>query len=262
MATLVLKSQNTIRNPKYGKMPDLDSGLRFALDARDLQLQNGATVNRWVASAGLGSSTEKTFNAKMPNHQYPTYSSESRPSVKFNGSQQLINSNQDYYVQSATYIVVAKINNLRPTQNGIARIFCGDISDSTTGQNSNRSPDQWQLVAPFDDGIVMMTGRETLGSPTAIGSTIPFSNNWFVGVFVFDGDNSKLLTTHNSNIIRQSSLTRSYQDRVGLGINIASSDATTSGFDGEISFLSQYSRAFSDTEMQAAIDFYKHDFNF
>lgn len=261
MPTLVLKSTATILNPRYGKLADLDTGLRFALDARELNLKNNSIVDRWVASRGVGSSAEKIFSQKNSNHNYPVFSTDIRPNVKFSGNEQLMNDNQDYFVNSASYVVVGKFNNVNPSKNGVARIFCGDVFDRTDGMNIGHSDDQWQHVAPFNNGIIMMTGNTTAGSPRANGETIPFTTDWFVGVFVFDGEDSKMLSSQNNAIIKQTMLKRSRQDRVGMGIALINNDITTSGFDGHISYLAQYERAFTDNEMRSAIEYLKTEFN-
>ncbi|WP_394260783.1 hypothetical protein [Moraxella boevrei] len=262
MSTLVLKSTSTIKNPRFGKLPDLDTGLRFALDARELNLSNGAEVSRWVASRGIGNHAEKVFSQKNSNHNYPVFDNTAgRNSVKFSGNEQLMNDNQDYFVGSASYIVVGKCNNLAPAKNGVARIFCGDIGDKTDGMNAGNTADQWQQVAPFNNGIIMMTGSTTQGTSRAMGDTLAFGTDWFVGVFVFDGENSKMLSSLSDMIVKQPKLVHSRQDRVGMGISLINNDVTTSGFDGYISYLAQYERALTDTEMKTAIEYFKSEFN-
>ena len=260
MSTLILKSALSIKNPRFGKLPDLDTGLRFALDARDLELSNGAEVSRWVANRGIGSNAEKTFSQKFRAHKYPIFdTSNGRKSVKFSGEHQIFNGNDDYFISPASYIVVGKINNLRPSANGVARLFCGDFYDKTTDNNAGYTNDQWQQIAPHEGGLVMMTGTATKGTERSAGSVIPFGTDWFVAVFVFDGVNSKMLSSLSTNINREQ-LTPSRQNKIGLGISFGVTDETQSGLNGNISYLAQYERALTDNEMRAAIDYFSREF--
>lgn len=262
MATLVLKSTSVIRNPRYGKLPDLDTGLRFALDARELRLGIAQEVSRWVASRGNGSTAEKTFSGKNAGMSYPYYTEDMGiPNVKFDKIHQLFNENNDsYFVGAATYVFVGKMNNLNPPTGGIARIFCGDTGDTTSGINSGRTSDQYQHVAPWSNGLMMATGGATTGTSGVMGQTIPMTTDYFVGVFVFNGQNSKMMSSQRAGITTVK-LSNSRQDRVGLGIGLQTTDHQNSGFEGYISYLAQYDRAFTDAEMQAAINYFKADFN-
>ena len=253
MGTLILRANRTIKNPKYGKLPDLDSNLRFLLDARELQLNPGSIVNRWAASRGEGEDYERNFTFKREGIDYPTYGLvDSKKAVIFNGNSQLGNENHDkYFASVSTYVVVAKTNN-QPAQS-MSRILTGDAADSG---NLN----YYHSIAHYGNQIEMITAHESVGNATQYKKSTSASPGWFVGVFVFDGSRSKMLTSDNDSIVYAPSLRSVGQDFIMLGSSPSYTSKSGSAFNGAISLVAQYERSFTEREMRAAIDFYRNEF--
>lgn len=254
MSTLILRANRTIKNPKYGKLPDLDSNLRFLLDARELQLNPGSIVNRWAASRGIGADYERNFTFKHGGIDYPTYSIvDGKKAVIFNGNSQLGNQNHDkYFASVSTYVVVAKANNHQA--HAMSRILTGDAADS-----GNLS--YYHSITHYGDQIEMITGHESAGNASQYRKSTSASPGWFVGVFVFDGSNSKMLTSDNDSIVYAPSLRSVGQDFIMLGSSPSYVSKSGSAFNGAISLVAQYERRFTEQEMRAAIDFYRNEFD-
>lgn len=257
MSTLIIKTGAPIKNPKFGNIAELDSSLRFALDARHLALQNGDTVRSWESHRGSGSKEERLFNRKNSNLSYPIFNNENGvQSVRFDGNAQLLNNNNNqHFVDQATYVVVAKLDTLTPT-GSYARLFTGDLNDKI-GESSFK---MWHGVT-IAGGSIYMTSGQTLGD-TKTGSGVnltPSVNEWFAAVFVFDGINSKAMLSNTESIV-ENKLTASKQDVIALGTSAENNTANSSGMLGNIRYIAQYDRAFDATEMIDTINSMKERF--
>lgn len=244
MSTLVIKARSTIANPKYGKLKGLTEGVRLLLDARTLSLAQGASVNSWVGS-GEGGASERTFSEKLGDWTYPKFDTVTRKSLRFDGTAILANNNlTDHLVTTSSYVIVAKAESLTSSavQN---RLFTGSAS---------AIPNQgYQAVYPKSGGLVMQAAGDT------IGKNIPINTSWFVGVFVFDGENSKFITSLDNLLVSNPRVTGE-QDRISIGGNLNKGTHENGGFVGNISLFAQYDRALSDDDMRAMLAFYKNEF--
>lgn len=245
MSTLVIQSRGIIANPKYGKVPDLTAGLRVLLDARTLSLTQDAPVSAWVGT-GIGTDKEKGFavsSTGMP----PKFDKLEKPSVKFDGTSLLANTNiSDSIIGAASYIVVAKITNSNIANDNENRIVSGTTADG------------YQSIQ-VENGKVKMTGGLTNTFNVDTG-TLPTS--WFVGIYVFDGVNSKSATSTAGNaIVKHTTAKASTQSRVALGGNINLGNLNGKGMQGNIALYAQYDKALSDTEITTLMNYYKNEFS-
>lgn len=255
MTTLVIKAEGVISNPQYGKVPDLDAGLRFALDARELNLVEDANVTSWVASKGKGLLSEKTFDNKFASYNYPKFKTlAGRPSVVFAGNEVLFNNNDDeHFVKPVTYVVVGQVNNLSPAQPYISRLFDGDRGADDKGISQYHG-------MTITSNSLRPSSHDDVTDATIYGDYLAVGNDPFVAVFVFDGANSKALVSTISGI-KKYPMGDSAQDRIYLGASsVKGSDSLMSALEGNISFFAQYERAMTDDDMQSALDYFVSDF--
>lgn len=246
MSTLVLKSHSVIANPKYGKLIDLNDGLRVLIDARKIDAVQGATVSSFTAT-GNGSPAELNFSEKRGDWIFPTFDKTAKKSLRFNGSALLANTTtQDAIVTSATYVVVCKIDTEGATGGNESRVFTGSVlTQPDTGYHS---------VLPRN-GKLYMVGS----SDVPYGESVPVNTDWFVGVFVFDGENSKFATSYSDGIVRNPRGI-SNQDKLAIGGNINKSANLNGGLKGNIALFAQYEKAMSDNEMVDIMRYYKEQF--
>lgn len=246
MSALILQTRSTIANPKYGKIIDLNDGLQFRLDARDLNLSQGDLVNNW-SGVGSGTIAERTFNTKLIGWNYPTYDAVSK-SVRFSGTNLLVNQLTGVVsLPRATYIVVCKLDDLNVADDKENRIFTGDFGTSAAPS--------YHSVYPKAGKLKMDTFDSTDGVKLNI------DNNWFVGVFVFDGTNSKMITSFDNTLV-SNPISAGTQEKISLGGNINRLNPSTSlGMKGNIALFAQYNKALSENEMRSAISYYRNEFS-
>lgn len=241
MSTLVLQSRGVITNPKYGKLVDINDGLRILLDARLLNLAQGATVSSWAGS-GSGVANETVFDSKIEAWDYPTMQTTDKKSVYFNGNAVLANSNtKTTYLTKTTYIVAAKINDPNATDEKQTRLFTGSLNDSFQG------------VYPAA-GRMVMSGA--LGNEVDIG-VMP--TGWFIGIYVFDGAASRVLLSNANDIKQISGIVDGSQTRLMIGGNINMTVPDGKGMKGNIALFAQYDKALSSTEMLAVMSYYRNE---
>lgn len=242
MSTLVIQSRGVIANPKYGKVPDLTAGLRVLLDARTLSLAQDAPVSAWVGT-GNGTAEERGFVVRgVP----PKFDELEKPSVKFDGTHLLANTNTSNIIGAASYVVVAKVTNSNIANDNENRIVTGTTTDG------------FQSIQ-VDNGKIRMVGGLTNSFGVDTG-TLPAS--WFVGIYVFDGANSKSATsTAGNTIIKHTTAKASTQSRVAIGGNINIVNLNGKGMQGNIALYAQYDKALSDTEITALMNYYKNEFS-
>lgn len=280
MSTFILRTDSVIKNPQYGKLPDLKSGLRFALDARDLQLTDGAIVDNWTSKIGEGASGEKTFDKKLGNFSYPVYRVEPEtgmPTVVFNKTSMIVNNNNDkYFSHKSTYLLVLKTRDYNPPISGVSRVFVGDTADNiasaTNSIPSNTSPSLEHTLMPYDGQYVTRMGIEFSpaqyeGEASYISSTGQSPINFTVIAITYDGLNSSFYHLENgvSTKITHMNWSKggwtSYQDRIALGASFVT-DHKNSAYDGSISYFAHYDRVLADAEIRSAIMSLSEVFNF
>lgn len=241
MSTLVLQSRSVIANPKYGKLLDLNDGLRILLDARLLSLAQGATVSSW-AGLGSGVANETVFDRKITAWEYPTMQTTDKKSVYFNGNAALANNNTaTTSLTKTTYIVAAKITDPNATTEKQGRLFTGTTDGGFQG------------VYPAA-GRMVMSGA--LGNEVDIG-VIP--TGWFIGIYVFDGAESKVLLSNANDIAQITGIVEGSQTRLMIGGNINITAPEGKGMKGNIALFAQYDKALSSTEMLAAMSYYRNE---
>lgn len=256
MSTLVLKASGVIGTPQYGKLPDLKSNLRFELDARDLKLTNGAEVTSWVSSKGDGLISERAFNNKFESYEYPKFKNTTIPTVEFNGNAILYNSNDDeVFVQTCTYLLVCRVDELNPLTTGNSRVFSGDISDRP-------EPNQYHFLRPEAGRMnLIVSKRNAEDTGNVYGTKFDVNDKFWVGVFVLNGANSKHVTSID-DVINRYSQAHGQQDQIFLGgSGTKPASSANDSFKGAISYFAQYGRAFSDDDMTAALSKLKSEFN-
>lgn len=248
MNTLVLKSRNVISNPAYGKITDLNDGLRVLLDARGLAQTQNQTVSAWVAT-GSGSALERTYDKLTGSWVAPTLDEGTFKSVRFDGNNMLrTDVNTARIVTKASYIIVFKVDEV-PTgeASGGSRIFTGARRPSN---------DSYHSLTPQNGGLTMRGYEDT-----SDGAVIPTNSaEWTVGVFVFDGANSKCITSANNSIV-SNARNESAVSRISLGSNPAVSSPAGEGFKGNIALFAQYDKAFTDDEILKLFSYYRGEFN-
>lgn len=259
MSALIIKTEGVINNPKYGKMPDLVSDLRFVLDARDLNLEDGASVTRWASVKGEGLTSEKVFDQKFEAYNYPKFKNTTVPTVEFYGSEILSNSNDDnHFVGTCTYIIVCRVDEMTPASTTYSRVFSGDIADTIDGVPSY----QFHYLRP-EAGRMNFTTSKRDDEDTGSVSGVKFDVNtgFWVAVIVADGANSKLVTS-TDRVIKRQALAAGYQDQIFLGgSGSKTTNPTKDSFKGAVSYFAQYERALTDEEMIIAVDAIASEFN-
>lgn len=240
MSTLVLQSRSVIANPKYGKLLDLNDGLRILLDARLLSLAQGATVSSW-AGLGSGVANETLFDSKFGAWDYPTMQATDKKSVYFNGNAVLTNNTSATTLTKTTYIVAAKITDPNADGGKQSRLFTGTVSGGFQGVYPNR-------------GKMIMAGG--LGNEVDIG-VMP--TGWFIGIYVFDGAESKVLLSNANDIAQISGIVDGSQTRLMIGGNINITAPEGKGMQGNIALFAQYDKALSSAEMLAAMSYYRNE---
>lgn len=259
MSTLVMKTEAVIAIPPYGQLADTTSNLRFALDARDIEVANGADVTAWVSKKGTGTGLEKVFNNKFASYNYPKFSNTSIPTVNFDGNSILFNNNDDdVFVGTCTYVLVCRIDDLAPVDESSMRIFSGDLGDIG---DDLASPSNYHLLALVSGDLRITCTKLNPSDPNAVyGANAPIGTGYWVGVFVLDGSNSKQYISTNG-VMQKFQLASGLQDRIYLGGSSSkSSGSSNSAFKGGISYFAQYDRAMSEIEMLMLVDQYKREF--
>lgn len=245
MSTLVIQSRGVIANPKYGKVPDFTAGLRVLLDARTLSLAQDAPVSAWV---GTGNGTDKEKGFAVSSYGVPPkFDKLEKPSVKFDGTSLLANTNiSDSIIGVASYVVVAKVTNGNIANDSENRIVTGTTADG------------YQAIH-VENGKIKMSGGLTNSFNVDTG-TLPTS--WFVGIYVFDGANSKSATSAGSGtIVKHTTAKASTQSRVAIGGNVNLTNLNGKGMQGNIALFAQYDKALSDTEITTLMNYYKNEFS-
>lgn len=263
MTTTVLQSNKIITTPRYGKLagvvvnppivtpppvaPDITP--RIMLDARELTTTNGAQVTSFIGT-GSGNVSERTFGeprADSVDWTYPTMDSLSPiKSLRFNGTQAMTNTNEAVVVPKASYLIVANINDTRPstsTTDQRVRVFTGSVADGFHG------------LAPRQGNFWMGAG---LGNDVEVGA-IP--TGWFVGIFVYDGASSKYMLSSDNIARKVTTVGVSGQSRISIGGNTNYGAPSNGAMIGNIAMFAQYDTALTDSQMQALITYYKNQFS-
>lgn len=240
MSTLVIKARSIIAKPKYGKLPTLNDGLQIMLDARTLGLTQGASVSAWTAT-GAGSANERNFTIQQGDWNYPTFDNSARKSVRFDGTAMLMNNNAaGVSLPAASYVVVYKLDSLADVDSVYDRLFTGDAAN---GYQS----------------VYLKTGSLVMWSLRGGANNIPVDTNWAVGIFVFDGANSKFITSVN-NALTANPTDTDPQDRISIGGNINKRTQDGTAMKGNVALFAQYNKALSNDEMQTLLTYYKNEF--
>lgn len=270
MSTLVIKANSTIANPQYGKIFDLLDGQRFALDARNLKLANGAAVSEWTSPTGTGAVNERRFDSKYSTYNFPVYkktASNGLPSVTFNGNEMLTNTNDNlHFVHGATYAVVIHIKEFNPDRAGWSRIFGADLSDDTSSIGiSGLSDKQQHEVFPANGKLSLRVGAEFTGDSPALKGAITAIDAMAVGVFVFNGSDSRFVFANT--VINEASVTETsfpskpYNDLILLGGSSVGGSPNGSALKADFSYIAQYEKGMSASEVVSLTNYLISEFD-
>jgi hypothetical protein len=231
MSALILRAPSSLISPaaNHPKVPDILSNQLWRARASSLiaDLPDGATVPAWIAE-GTDTEASRTFSVAGSGWNLPTIAHDAdgkgHPALMFDGTQQIANSTGTSDTQQpTTWAIVFKSV---PPYGGQERII---------SVNS-------QVIRSFSDGLGMVdTSNNKVTSGVA-----PLG--WTVVVAVFNGEESKLKVGKDGEIATgfagSGHAMRCY-------IGGQSTGRTSLGMVGGVMDLQKFSRAFTDSDIEA-----------
>lgn len=182
--TTQLFSNTVLKNPlpNTPRLPDLESGKIFSLDADSLGLDDGAIVDNWIAS-GTANINMRTFNSTTSSPgdgsvmNFPVYSKNygpnGRSTVVFDGGARL--ANVGVSLETPQPLTVSLVFQYDPTWIKVSSRIIGGIITN-----------KFNTIQMSSQGVLTLNGGNTVATSFK-------SADWIRLTVVYDGKNSKWL---------------------------------------------------------------------
>lgn len=229
MSTLIIQAPGIITTPYPSGpgIPDTTSGIYWTLDARTLELAEGASVSSWIAD-GPAPLVDRTFNARYIGWSAPTFSVAGGPggnkTLLFNGTQQLANPSigATQEPQPISFAFMCKSTAFAATQSRIL----------TAGN---------QIIGPGAAGYYASNATQSRlesGDSTA---------DWIPLVVVFNGAQSKIKAGNHAIVTGNTGTAVNNRNTLG------GQESTLSGVGlvGGIAYARCYNRALKDADIES-----------